>query len=279
MFQRRGIVNFYTKSFIYSFIGVFIVYVAINLEVRNLKEERKFKNGFLFYTDIINKNINDVKIPDVSKKIVNIPEKKIYALKYSKSNPYYALIQKYSKDNFLHASMVAAIIKVESNFQNEAKSSKHAKGLMQIVLKTAAVDAWKHLYGDNIPADSIMDSILYIPEENIKLGCAYLKVLRKNYYYKVEDQDSRNYCMIAAYNTGAGNVMKAFVNEEEVRKEVSNYDSLPKYAQSKVRFDAMITKINALTSDEVKDVLINNLPYKETSAYVVNVVDTWDSYK
>jgi membrane-bound lytic murein transglycosylase C len=266
-------VNYNVKCFVGSFVGIFIIYVAMNLEVRDLKQERKHKNEFLFYTNIINRNINDIKIKETI-----VPVKKIYALKYSKNNPYYALIQKYSKDNALHASMVAAIIQVESKFINESKSKKQAKGLMQIVLKTAAADAWKHLYGDNMPADSIMDSILYIPEENIKLGCAYLKVLR-NYYYKVEDQDSRNYCMIAAYNTGAGNVMKAFVNEEDIRKEMSNYDSLPKYSQAKIRFDTMISRINSLTSDEVKDVLMNNLPYEETVAYLDNVVNIWNAYK
>jgi membrane-bound lytic murein transglycosylase C len=51
---------------------------------------------------------------------------------------------------------------------------------------------------------------LYDPANNIKLGAGYLRLLDSNYLSDIVDPQSRHFGMIAAYNTGSGNVARAF---------------------------------------------------------------------
>lgn len=67
------------------------------------------------------------------------------------------------------ASLILAVAKVESNFKARAESSAGARGVMQIMPKTA-----RDLYG--VPADDLWD-----PQLNIQLGVDYLKSLIKQY--------------------------------------------------------------------------------------------------
>jgi len=66
----------------------------------------------------------------------------------------------------------------------------------------------------------------------------------------ISDSTSREYCVISAYNTGTGNVTKAF---------------------SKSRKEAIST-INALPPPAVYAELKSNLPYQETRHYLPKVV-------
>jgi membrane-bound lytic murein transglycosylase C len=63
--------------------------------------------------------------------------------------------------------------------------------------------------------------------------------------------------VIAAYNTGSGNVAKAF-GEKSVSSAVK--------------------KINSMSSEQVYQHLIKNLPYKETRNYLKKVNDRMKTY-
>lgn len=67
------------------------------------------------------------------------------------------------------ASLALAVAKVESNFKPRAESSAGARGVMQIMPKTA-----RDLYG--VAADDLWD-----PQLNIQIGVDYLKSLNKQY--------------------------------------------------------------------------------------------------
>ena len=64
-------------------------------------------------------------------KIDDIIMKKLYPLKYS------GYVVKYAEEYNMDKYMVYAIIKAESNFDENAKSSSNAIGLMQIMETTA----------------------------------------------------------------------------------------------------------------------------------------------
>lgn len=88
-------------------------------------------------------------------------------------------------------AVVYAVIKVESDFDQYARSSADAKGLMQIT-SVALEDVNRWLSEKYTPAQ------MYDPEINVRCGVAYLSVLFRKY---------GNYdTAFAAYNAGQGNV-------------------------------------------------------------------------
>gem|GEM_PF-1887503 len=91
---------------------------------------------------------------------------------------------------------VTAVIKAESTFKNHATSIRGAQGLMQIMPDTGHYIA-KKVGGGRA---SLRD-----PEENIRLGIAYLKYL-ENYFGKDRKK------ILIAYNWGPANLMDALKN-------------------------------------------------------------------
>lgn len=98
--------------------------------------------------------------------------------------------QHYEVDPF----MIAAIIKVETNFKNSSESPKGALGLMQIMPDTAN---WVIMKTKLL--EVTLDEVKDIPEKNIEIGTWYLKSLSEQF-------DGNQIAMIAAYNAGPTNV-------------------------------------------------------------------------
>ncbi len=154
-------------------------------------------------------------------------------------------IVKNAKQEHLPIPLIYAIIHSESAFNPMARSYVPAFGLMQIVPRSAGIDAYNYLYGYKKMLNS---TYLYSPSRNIKIGSAYLHLVYYQYLKKIRNKQSRLYCTIAAYNTGAGNVAKAFTSSHNMNKATEI--------------------INKLSPDEVYARLLERLPYAETKNYL-----------
>ena len=104
-------------------------------------------------------------------------------------------------------NLVYAIIRVESDFNPYAINAVPAVGLMQVVPQTAGADVQVHLTGRR---GEPTKAFLFEPQNNITYGTAYLHLLGTRYLAGVGDALSREYCVIAAYNGGAGALLKTF---------------------------------------------------------------------
>ena len=132
--------------------------------------------------------------------------KKIYPLKYSE------YVEKYAKEYNIDKYLVYAIIKAESNFEEEAKSASNAIGLMQIMEATAMETANK------IDLD-VSENDLFNPELNIKIGLKYFTTLLEKY--------NNNYNLaIIAYNAGIGNVDK-WIQDGIIKADGTDIENVP----------------------------------------------------
>ncbi len=160
--------------------------------------------------------------------------------------------RKYSFD----PALVYAVIHTESYFNPKAKSYVPAYGLMQIVPHYAGKDAYRYVYGkDKRPTANY----LYEPHNNVELGTAYLHLLYTRSFQQVKDSKSRMLCVIAAYNTGAGNVSRAFTGN--------------------TRLSNAISKINSYSYEDLYAYLSKRLPAQETRDYIRKVTERMQQYK
>ncbi|MBJ26171.1 MAG: transglycosylase [Alphaproteobacteria bacterium] len=102
------------------------------------------------------------------------------------------------EDNFkVDPALIFALIRQESRFKTSAKSKRGARGLMQIMPRTAKFTA-KRLGLKNITNNKLKN-----PEINIMIGQAYLKHLMSD-----EVVGKNLLFTLAAYNAGPGNLRK-----------------------------------------------------------------------
>jgi len=163
-----------------------------------------------------------------------------------RAKQYAGLVKHYARRNQLSSSLVYAIIKTESNFNPYATSTAPAYGLMQLVPTTGGRDAFRFVKGQNRTPSR---QYLFNARNNIELGTGYLNIINTRYLKGIRDPLSREYCAIAAYNTGSGNVLKAFHTNR----------------------DRAIKIINSLSPAQVYKQLRSKLKYKEARRYLFKV--------
>ena len=149
-----------------------------------------------------------------------------------------------------------AIAEIESAFNPKAKSHVPAYGLMQLVPKTGARDAYQWIYKKD---KFITGRYLYKPRNNVELGCAYLSMIRHHYFSDIRDDERAYLCAIPAYNTGVGNVSKALIDKKNIR-EASK-------------------KANKMNRDELYNKLYSDLSSKEAKNYLKKVWTRKENYK
>ncbi len=138
---------------------------------------------------------------------------KIQRIFYPKS--YEEFVSMYSDEYGVDENLVFAVIKAESNFQEDAVSHKDALGLMQIMKETAEDVARK--YNIEIDFNNSEREILNV-QNNIKIGTKYLAVLLEK-YKNIE-------VAVAAYNAGIGTVDN-WIEKEIIKSDGSDIENIP----------------------------------------------------
>lgn len=141
----------------------------------------------------------------------------------TRAEQYKNKVEKYCNMYDLEPALVYAVIQTESAFNPKAKSHVPAYGLMQIVPNSAGKDCAQSL---KKPFDKPTANYLYEPNNNIEMGVHYLYLLRKRYFNKVTDTDKSVLCMIASYNTGAGNLARALRGDTNISKAIPKINEM-----------------------------------------------------
>ncbi|MCG0276499.1 MAG: lytic transglycosylase domain-containing protein [Thermosediminibacteraceae bacterium] len=133
-------------------------------------------------------------------------------LRYLYPLRYEDYIIKYAAEYNVDPYLVAAVIKVESNFSPKAVSPKGAVGLMQIMPETAKWAA------EQMGIQNFSSEEIFNPEMNIRIGTWYLAGLLKEF-------DGDTTIALAAYNGGRGNVREWI--KRGVFDKSNDLDSIP----------------------------------------------------
>jgi membrane-bound lytic murein transglycosylase C len=201
------------------------ILLANNYKVKNIVKDKK-----------------DVKVHYVTMTMV----KDHSDIRVAKFKPH---VKKYAKKFNISENLIYAIMQTESNFNQYAVSGAGAFGLMQIVPRSAGKDAYKFVKGKNTTPTK---SYLFNAQNNIELGVAYIHILKEKYLKGIINPISKEYCVISAYNTGSGNVLKTFHSNRSKAKD----------------------KINSQAASTVYKKLRADLPYEETRRYLKKVVNS-----
>jgi len=174
-----------------------------------------------------------------------------------RAEKYKPTVLKYASKRHVDPSVVFAMIHTESYFNPMARSHIPAYGLMQIVPKSGGLDAYEFVFKrKKIPAPKE----LYQPDFNIRLGVAYIDKIKNIYFKNVKNETSAYLMTVAAYNTGIGNVSKAFTGGKSLISPATK-------------------KANTMTAKEVHHQLLNHLTYDEPKHYIQRVFGRSKMYR
>lgn len=149
---------------------------------------------------------------------------------------YKQIIAEQAAANKLELTLVAAVIKVESNYRPTAVSRAGARGLMQLRPSTAKEVAQN--LGHQVGAD--FADRLFEPEYNIILGVSYLSLMHQLF-------DNDEILALAAYNAGPNRLRSwlaegvwdgSWENRQQIPyRETRNY--LDKVSRYKARYQKL----------------------------------------
>ncbi|RXI22691.1 MAG: lytic transglycosylase F [Candidatus Amulumruptor caecigallinarius] len=172
-------------------------------------------------------------------------------------SPYDALFRRYAKDISWDWRLLAAQGHAESRFNPDARSWAGARGIMQIMPKTAQA------YGVSI--DEIADN-----NTNIKTATNIIKSLNDMFKSRVPDPTERNKFILAAYNAGPAHILDAIALAKKYGKDPTKWDGNVA--------EAILMKTNPqYYNDPV--VKYGYCRGRETYAYVNKVMDYYNQAK
>lgn len=108
---------------------------------------------------------------------------------------YREIIERWAVSHGLDPWLVAAVVRVESNFRPSVTSPRGARGLMQLLPETAR---W---VSEQMGDAAFFEDLLYDPEVNVRLGTWYLADLLREFA-------GNEPTALAAYNAGRGTVQR-----------------------------------------------------------------------
>lgn len=174
-----------------------------------------------------------VQAPAPPKPAPKIPPRIPTTRAFKPSNDVAQLVRKYARQYGVDPLLIQAIIKVESNGNPKATSSSGAQGLMQLMPETASSLGVRNAYD---------------PEQNIKAGVKYIRMMLDEYSH-MEWEERRTHA-VAAYHAGPNKL-----------KDVGDYRRIPatlRYTQK------VAAAYDALYRDKRQEVaLLDRLPQSE----------------
>jgi membrane-bound lytic murein transglycosylase F len=170
------------------------------------------------------------------------PHEAILSIKSGKISHYDDLFKRYAKEIGWDWRLLASLAYTESNFDTTAVSWAGAKGLMQLMPRTA------HAMG--VPEGKEQNA-----EESVKAAVKYIGMLNKT-FAKVPDEQERVKFILAAYNAGLGHVVDAMALAD-------------KYGRNKYRWDHHVADYILLKSHEeyFNDPVCRNGYFRGTETY------------
>ncbi len=120
----------------------------------------------------------------------------------------------HAKRHGLDPRLLFAIIHTESYFNPLAQTPAPAYGLMLLVPRGPARDAYNYLYKNDIVLD---DGYLQDPTHNVELGAAYLHLLRRQLVPNMEDGEKKNYLVACAYTWGMDKTRDQILKQARVQ--------------------------------------------------------------
>lgn len=129
---------------------------------------------------------------------------------YGLSGPaknYQAWVEDYADEFNVSPSLVYAVMETESAFNPKAVSRSNAIGLMQVKPEAAGRDVYHHI--DARPGQPSLED-LFNSEKNIRMGTAYLSLLKHDYFSEIESDKIKKMLTISSYNGGLTTVLGLF---------------------------------------------------------------------
>ena len=121
----------------------------------------------------------------------------------------------YSEEYNVDKNLILALIKAESNFNEEAISNRNAIGLMQLMEETAKDVANRN--GIELDDENIKEELRDV-YKNIEIGTAYIASLLKQY--------KNTEVALAAYNAGIGTVDN-WIEKGIIKKDGTDIENIP----------------------------------------------------
>lgn len=186
---------------------------------------------------------------------INFAKSEYHSIKGSKISPFDQVIKKYSDEIEWDWRLLASLIYQESRFHPDARSWAGAYGLMQLMPYNA------NKYG--------IDS-LSSPEDQIRAGVNFIKLLDKQFVNKIEDKEERTKFVLASYNAGIAHVYDA-------RRLAQKYDKDPNLWDDNVDFYLLNKSKPEFYNDSV--VKYGYCRGTEPYNFVYDILDRFQHYK
>ncbi|UQB42701.1 DUF3393 domain-containing protein [Thiomicrospira microaerophila] len=142
-------------------------------------------------------------------------------------------VMQFSADFNVSPALVFAVMETESHFNPTAVSRSNALGLMQIKAQSAGRDVYKLV---DFRMDAPSPDELFDPKTNIRIGTAYLSLLKYDYFGLIRNEEVREMIAISSYNGGLSTVWRLFGDTPEAAIAQINQMN-PRLVYRKLRYD------------------------------------------
>lgn len=120
---------------------------------------------------------------------------------------YQAWVNNYANKFDINPALVYAVMETESGFNPKAVSSSNAIGLMQLKPDTAGKDVYQYV---DQKSGQPSKGDLFDSEKNIRMGVAYLSLLKHDYLSDIHNDKIKQMVTISSYNGGIKTVLGLF---------------------------------------------------------------------